>query len=712
MKIFRHQIATAVFVCLLILIKPAALRAQSHPSLTAELKRASQQFKAMQYVEATRQLHHILKRDSTNVPAQEMLAYSYRMVNNYKESLIWYKKLTQNKPFKPIWALHYAEALASNEHYESSEGWYRRYLALMPADKRAEVFARTNTADFNKNKGNWRVNFTNLNTQASEYAPVFYKEGLIFSSNRPTGKLAKHVFLWDQTPFTNLYAVNKLSQIKAVDPDSLKNVRTRKMNQKLRFNDDDTAPTSNDSQNLGSYALNISRDTLSTLLAGEIQPLMLNGKINTKYHEAAAAIFPDGSIIFTRNNYFNGKSQSSKQGINKLKLYIADGKHLSKLEEFPFNSNEYSTGHPTLNKQGDILVFASDMPGGYGGTDLYYCVRAGNGQWNKPVNLGKQINTEGNEMFPFLHSDGTLYFSSTGHAGLGGLDLFEVSLKEMKPVAPPKNMGAPFNSSKDDFSLIKSEDGKFGYFSSNRKGNDDIYEFQRSTQLIVLEGTVTDGNTRIPLAKSRLLMRFQDGIDTLITDAKGKFKRELPLETDYEISTGKTGYISKLSFLTTQGIRKDSVILMNIQLDRTAKEQQFILNHCDSLKKVFAVRNIYYDLDRSEIRKDALPALEELYNLMKKYPEISVNTASHCDSRASEEYNRGLSLRRGAAAKAYLVAKGIAATRISVQYYGKTRLLNRCFEGIPCSEEEMQLNRRTEFDVILNGINLSRLECD
>ena len=710
MKPSSFIIAIIALSCLLAFVF-SGLYAQNTPRLSQEMKKARQQFNSLHYAEASRQLQEILKKDSTLLPAQEMLAYSYRMLNDYKGSLKGYQKLIQQQPVKPEWALYYAEALASNEQYESSEGWYRKYLSLVPADRRAAVFARKNSSQF-KNAGNWAVNYTNINTQSAEYAPVFYKDGLIFSSNRPTGALSKHVFSWDNTPFTNLYLINDLSEIKTVDPDDLKAESKNAVRQKYWFNDDDTSPTSNDTRNLGIYHHKLQKDTLGSLLAGSVRPLILAGKINTRYHEAAAAIFPDGSVIFTRNNYFNGRRQTSLQGINKLKLYTASGAHLSKLVEFPYNSNEYSTGHPALNKQGNILVFASDRPGGYGGTDLYYCVRSGKGQWSKPVNLGKQINTEGNEMFPFLDHTGLLYFASNGHPGLGGLDLFEVMLREMVPQGSPKNMGAPFNSSKDDFGLTKREDGRIGYFSSNRRGNDDIYEFKRSSQLIILEGTVSDGITRIPLANSRLLMRYADGIDTLITDAKGKFRRELPKETDFETTAGKTGYINKLGFVTSQGIDQDSLIVMNIQLNKIESEQQLVLNHCDSLKKVFAVRNIYYDLDRSAIRKDAIPALEELYLLMKKYPEISIVTASHCDSRASEEYNRSLSLRRGTNAKNYLIAKGIEAHRISVQYYGKTRMLNRCFEGVPCAEEEMQLNRRTEFDVILKGINLNRLECD
>ena len=710
MKLFKYKVA--FLITLLSVIFLSGLQAQLQVDFSAEMKKATHEYKSLQYKEAIRQLQLILKKDSTDIQAQEMLANSYRMIKNYGGALEWYGKLTLHKPIKPLWALHYAEALANNQQYESSEGWYRKYLSLMPADKRAAVFARANSNNFNQNIGNWVVNFTNINTQSAEYAPAFYKGGLIFSSNRPTGTLTKRVFLWDNTPFTNLYTVKKLAEIKTINPDSLKTASNNNSRQLLKFNDDDTAPTSNDTQNLGTYTLSIQRDTLRALLANSVQPFLLSGEVNTKYHEAAAAVFPDGDIIFTRNNYFNGRTQTSMAGINKLKLFTASGEHLSKLTEFPYNSNEYSTGHPTLNKSGNILIFASDMPGGYGGTDLYYSVRSGEGQWTKPVNLGKQINTEGNEMFPFLDATGMLYFASTGHAGLGGLDLFEVPMKEMKPASLPKNMGYPINSSKDDFSLIKNEDGKYGFFSSNRRGNDDIYEFKRAFQLIILEGTVTDAITRIPLANSRLIMRHLDGADTLKTNAQGKYRKELPRETDYELTASKIGYVNNLGFVTSQGITIDSVIHMDFKLNRTASQQQFVLNHCDSLKKVFAVKNIYYDLDRSEIRRDAIPALEELYILMKKHPEMSIVTASHCDSRASNEYNRNLSLRRGAAARAYLVAKGIAAHRISVEYYGKTRLVNRCFEGIPCSEEDQQLNRRTEFDVILRGINLTQQNCD
>jgi outer membrane protein OmpA-like peptidoglycan-associated protein len=685
---------------------------QENKTMTVEMRKATDDFQSLRYTAAINSLNKALKKDSNNVFAQDMLAYSHKMVKNYREALKGYEKLVKQKNLKPEWALYYAESLASNQQYESSEGWYRKYLTLVPADKRALLFARANASNFNKNLGNWSVYFLNLNTQSSEYSPVYYKNGLIFSSNRKTHNPIKRVFQWDQTPFTNLYFVPKLNDLKEVNPDSLIRLAKKQKNKSYSFNDDDTAPTSNDSKILGTYHSAIIKDNLASILAPTLDLQLLKGNINTKYHEAAAAVFPDGSIVYTRNNFINGHVQKSVAGVNKLKLYTASGDHLNKVTEFPHNSNEYSTGHPTLHQNGTIMIFASDRPGGFGGTDLYYTVRSGNGAWNTPVNMGKRINTEGNELFPYLDKDNTLYFASTGHPGLGGLDIFEVALKEMSPVDQPKNMGMPINSPKDDFSLIKSADGKQGYFSSNRRGNDDIYQFKRTVQLITLQGTVTDMRTRVPLTNSRLVMRHLDGTDTLITNAKGEYKRVLPKDTDYEITAHKQGFVNKIAFVTSQGITQDSVIQLDIKLNKTETLQQNVLSNCAVLKRTFAVKNIYYDLDRSEIRPDAITALEELFQLMRKNPEISVITSSHCDSRASDDYNRKLSLRRGHAAKAYLVKKGIAADRIQVEYYGKTRIINSCYDGVPCSEQDQQLNRRTEFDIVIHGVNITRQDCD
>jgi outer membrane protein OmpA-like peptidoglycan-associated protein/tetratricopeptide (TPR) repeat protein len=672
------------------------------------VKQATADYNAFRYITAIDKLLLVTKADSTDLNATEMLAYSYKFTNNYKPALQWFEKLSKQPVIKPDWALNYAAQLAIDQQYEKSENWYRRYLSLIPNDKRAANLASNNITAINKNQGHWQVDYININTPGADYSPIYYNDGLIFSSNRQSGRLLKHVFEWDNSPFTSLFVVERLNDLKTVNQDSI-NIKNEIKGRK--FNDDDTAPTSNDTKTLGQFS-NINKAYGIPMIANNKLSTLLNGKINTKYHNASSAVFPDGSIIFTRNNYNKGQTQKSTEGIIKLKLYTASGKNLKKITEFPYNSNEYSTGHPALNKAGNILIFASDMPGGYGGTDLYYSVRSGRGPWTRPVNLGKKINTEGNEMFPYLDSKGKLYFASNGHAGIGGLDIFEVALKEMKPLETPRNMGRPINGSTDDFGLIISEDYKSGYFSSNRRGDDDIYQFKRNQQITKLQGVVADARTKIPLRNSRLLLHHLEGTDTLTTDGNGFYLKEINPQTDYELTAQKPGYLSKNNFLTSVGINKDSTIRSDVYLDRPESSQQYVLNNCDSLKKVFSVQNIYYDLDRSEIRQDAKVSLNELVALMKKYPEITVITSSHTDSRATEQYNRTLSLRRGESAKSYLVSKGISPSRVAVEYYGKTRLVNRCYEGIACSEENQQLNRRTEFDVILNGINITRQTCD
>ena len=704
LRIYKVLLAISFFI-----IGISTASAQSTDKV--DLEKATTEYKSLRFVSAIKELKKVLDIDTGNLKAQEMIAYSYKMTKNYQESLYWYEKLMRQTPLKSEWALNYAEVLANNQQYERSEGWYRKYLELIPTDKRAEAFSKTNPSQLNKNIGNWTVTFTNLNSQGSDYAPIYYKNGLIFTSNRQTQKISKRIFQWDNTPFSNLYVLPSLQAVKAVNPDSLMAIAQNEDNKLYRFNDDDTAPTSNDTKTIGQFNTSLERDTLGIILESGLNLELLKGTLNSKYHDGPASVFPDGSIIFTRNNYFKGKTQKSKDGVIKLKMYIASGNNYSRITEFPYNSNDYSTGHPTLNKEGNILVFASDMPGGYGGSDLYYCVRSGLGPWTRPVNLGKKINTEGNELFPHLDKD-VLYFASTGHPGLGGLDIFEVVLKEMKPQGNPVNLGSPINTSKDDFALIISEDRKNGFFSSNRRGDDDIYAYKKASQTIILEGTVKDTRTKLPLTGSRLLMRHLDGIDTIRTNAKGEFRRELPKEVDYEITAQKLGYVNAIDFVSSIGITQDTVIKKDLFLGKAENEQEYVLNNCDSLKRVFAVQNIYYDLDRSDIRSDARPALDELVNLMKKHPQITIITSSHCDSRASEAYNRNLSIRRGEAAKAYLVNRGIAASRIKIEYYGKTRLVNRCYDGMPCSEADQQLNRRTEFDVILNGVNITRQNCD
>lgn len=662
------------------------------------LRKAYIEYQSLRFTAAIKELEKVMKKDPSNINAIEMMAGSNRNIKNYDEALYWYGELCKEENIKPEWALYYAEALANKEKYEQSEQWYRKFLSMRPSDRRADAFSKANLNAFSSNAGDYRVAYSNINTDNSEYSPMYYQNGLIFVSNRQQKN--RYVFQWDRTSYSDLYIVKDLKSIVGVKLDSV--------NQEVNSDKTRITATEDNSEN---SLLSLFASSSSKSEDGD-EPYLLRSKIRSSYHEGPTALLPEGSLMFTRNNYVGGKTSKSRAGVNKLKLYIASGPSWDKITSFQYNNNEYSTGHPTISPDGNILIFTSDMPRGFGGTDLYYCVRTGEGKdWGRPVNLGPKINTEGNEQFPYLHKNGKLYFSSTGHPGLGGLDIFEVVLKDLKAVGKPKNLGSDINSSLDDFGYIQNDEGKTGFFSSNRRGNDDIYQFTKLAYNVKLKVVVTDADTNLPIIGSKVLMRHNGIVDTINTDINGEFDKVLAKETDYELSGKKMFYISKQFYASSTGIQKDSTIVVNIKLNRVQDVQQNVMDNCESLKKMFEFKNIYYDLDKYDIRPDSRIVLDEIAEAMRKNPEITIITGSHTDSRASESYNRKLSLKRGDEAKAYLISKGISGDRIEVKYYGKSRLINTCFDGVICPEEEQQKNRRTSFEALVNGVNISLLDC-
>lgn len=654
------------------------------------MRKAINEYNSLRYVSAIKELERVIKNDSSNVRAQDMLASSYRNTKMYDEALLWYGKLTRQKNIKPEWALYYAEALANKERYEESEIWYRKYLGLKPGDRRAEAFSKSKVGTLSANENAWAIEFLNINTDASEYSPMLFRDGLLFISNR--NEKSRFVFAWDQTPYTDIFVVDKLENVRESDESSVER----------RLKGESSSPNS-----------------LMGLLFGgskEEKPVEivrpLTGKVKSSYHEGPAVSLPDGSLMFTRNNYNNKKAGSSSSGINKLKLYTAVGDLWDEIVEFPYNSDEFSTGHPAVSADGKILIFAADGPKGYGGTDLYYSIRASErGAWGRPVNLGPRINTEGNEQFPYLDKNGKLYFASTGYAGLGGLDIFEIVLKDMKPVGKPRNLGAGINSSADDFGIIKDRDSETGYFSSNRRGNDDIYRFTKLDVDVKMQGLILDASTNSPLAGAKVLVKHGGKIDTIQANPFGEFSMPLAKLEDYELSARAENFISAQEFTSTKGMIRDSTISLVLKLDKVNITQNWVVDNCDSLKASFAFKNVHFDLDNAALREDDLPTLKHIARVMNSNPEINIITSSHCDSRSSESYNRDLSMRRGESVKSYLISMGVSPDRIAVKYYGKSRLVNLCAEGVNCSEADQAINRRTEFEVVMNGVNLAQLDC-
>ncbi|MES2560868.1 MAG: OmpA family protein [Bacteroidota bacterium] len=462
-------------------------------------------FTAFRYLEAIDAYTPIVKNDSNNIRALKNLATSYCKVNDFVNAEKVYSRLVVLDTVTADNFLHYAQSLSVNKKYDKAAHNYARYSKLKSFDSRGQAFinAYGKLPDFYRDSNNIHIQLLNINSGQSDFSPAYYKRGLIFCSNRNEGQIVKRVFEWNQSAFLDLYYVNDTSRIKTAKEatDSTINYQKRKQ----LTNDDDTYTTSNDSKTAGYTNFNY-KDTSGMFTKQEGNVTRFSKTLLTKYHEGPLAFFSNqDSLILTRNNYNDGKYKQSTDGVNKLKLYSASYKNndstWKNIKPLPFNNDNYSTGHPTIAAGDSVLYFISDMPGGLGGTDIYRSYyRSGN--WSTPENVGAPINTEGNEMFPFVDKENTLYFASDGHPGLGGLDLFKTSLSKTGIIT---NLGYPANSSFDDFGMIFNPRTNTGFFSSNRRrgsGDDDIYRITIGASPFFVH--VVDGITNKLISKSRI----------------------------------------------------------------------------------------------------------------------------------------------------------------------------------------------------------------
>tara|TARA_R110000787_G_scaffold152593_1_gene266480 strand:+ start:2823 stop:4406 length:1584 start_codon:yes stop_codon:yes gene_type:complete len=429
---------------------------------------------------------------------------------------------------------------------------------------------------------------------------------------------------------------------------------------------------------------------------------LFSSKINTRYHEANVVFTNDlKTVYFTRNNYLDEKYKKDDDGMNHLKLlraHLDEDGEWGDIEELTFNSDLYSVGHPTLSNDGKTLYFVSDMPGGQGNTDIYYIHLSKDGTYGEPINAGPIVNTISREMFPFLSESGVLYYSSDGRSGLGNLDIFKSVVSENGTVyTKPENLGNQINSAMDDFSFTLDEETLTGYFSSNREGgtgDDDIYYFKETPVLVICKqyanGVIRDKGTGA-LLPGAMVTLYKDGIEIekVKTGDNARFAFTIECESNYKVVGTKEGY-------TKDSEEFVSTVVAELELDITLdlKDEDIVeINGKDFIK----IDPIYFDLDKSLIRPDASIELEKVIAVMKRYPKMIVQLGSHTDSRSTHEYNESLSSRRATSSLKYIISRGIDKSRIFGKGYGETQLVNGCSDGVKCSEEEHQLNRRTEF---------------
>lgn len=501
---------------------------------SGRLKVANRYFEKGSYVEAIRTYEMFLRTEQKDKVAEKEalknLAFSYRKVDDARNAERVYRELISRygEEIESEQYLYYAQALAKNGRYRESQRMYSKYGQEQTEDLRGRRFtvAYMDESVFYKDSALYRIQFMYpLNSRQADFSPMYHEKGLVFVSARDEGGIIKRVFMQNETPFLDLF----------MHPDTT--LLSKEITKQPKTASLGGSGEASDVATIESFEKEAKENS-------EVEEF--SKSINTKYHEGPVSFFSDHKkLVFTRNNYNNGRVRKNKNGVNMLKLYEStfNGKKWTNIKELPFDSDEYSCGHPAITPDDSKMYFVSDMAGGFGGTDIYV-VEYNNGEWGSPVNMGREINTEGNEMFPYIDENGNLYFASDGHAGLGGLDIFFAELENDLPKGEPQNLGFPINTSRDDFGLITRNGGKDGYFSSNRRvgySDDNIYHFRKECRQ--LKVYVYDAKTKQPLVATDVrLVRNGINQNLLVTDDNGMVSICLETAADFEFKATKEGY--------------------------------------------------------------------------------------------------------------------------------------------------------------------------
>ena len=713
-------------------------------------KKADELYEAFAFKPAVESYLRALESGYDSIAITQRIAECYRYLNDPENMEVWFKKVLELDKSEPLHGLYYAQALNANGKYAEAKKYYADYFEIVENDSRGVngVEAMDHIARLSQDNNKYQISPVNINSKESDFAPAFYKDGIVFVSGRDKNPRVNSKHAWNNKRFLDLY-----------------------------------------------YAEFTANDSLGA-------PVKLNGKVNSKFHEGPVAFDPSGSkMIFTRNNFYQGKADYGTDGTNKLKLFTADLKDdsWSNVQSMKFNNNEYSVGHPTLSKDGKTLFFASDISGGYGEADIYMSIKGDDG-WGDPVNLGSAVNTEGNEMFPFFHeSKNILYIASDGLGGLGGLDIFAIVGEDGQYDSKPSNVGYPLNSNRDDFALNLDVAGTSGFFSSNREngtGDDDIYRFAAKQPLAFgkkIKGVVKDQDGNV-LSESIVTLLDDSGnkLQSLGTAKDGSFIFNVDADKDFTLVGSKSKYFDGRTKASTLGdpntfiadielerdpgislyalirdkstneplegvsiglvnnmtgeeelfatqetgdfrkalpkVKLNDRVSFNLKLEKEGylakvvtynklldKEGQYAI-HEDlniamdkldagaDLAKIINLSPIYFDLSKWNIRSDAGDELDKVVKVMNENPEMEIELGSHTDCRGSAAFNEGLSDKRAKASAAYIKARITNPDRIYGRGFGESVLVNQCAcEGaqkVTCTEEQHQANRRTEFKIV------------
>lgn len=619
------------------------------------IKKGNKEYDKYAYFEAKDIYERVANKGHKSVDLFQKLGDSYYFNADLVTANKWYTELfAMNETVDAEYLYRYSQTLKASGDVKKSDEYLQKFAQAKPQDTRAAKFMSSKDyLDVIKaNSERHKIENAGINSKVMDFGAAFYKNQLVFTSARDTS--GSRIHSWTNQGFTTLYA----SEV-------------------------------NDNGSLSS-------------------PEKFSSSISTKVNESTPVFTSDGNTMyFTRNNYNKGKKGKDESGTILLKIYKATNENgvWSNVTELPFNSDAYSVAHPALSADEKFLYFSSNLPGTKGASDLFKVEIKSDGSFGTPINLGDDINTEARETFPFIAKDDILYFASDGHLGLGGLDVFASKINSEGNNGKPVNIGSPINSNMDDFGYIIDTQSKIGFFTSNRtggEGSDDIYKFKEIIKLQIenieaVAGVIMDEETNevIPNTEVIIYNDKMEEVATVTTDKEGKYTFEkLAPNSTYTIrakgidgdvaerivTTGDKGKITEANVVTKTRVKKVKV--------------------GDDLAKAFKIEIIYFDLDKSNIRKDAALDLAKIVEVMKQNPTMKVDVRSHTDSRQTAQYNANLSERRAQATIAWMVKQGIAKDRLTGKGYGESQLTNKCSDDVPCTEEEHQKNRRSEFIIL------------
>jgi outer membrane protein OmpA-like peptidoglycan-associated protein len=621
------------------------------------LKKADALFKNYSYVDAAKAYEECLEKiKKPSVQTLKNAADSYYFISDNRNALKWYQKLyeIQGDNLPDIYYLRYIQSMKGVMDYDNADKITKEYLNKKGDQKEIGryVFQSKLLDSLSKAKSLYAISNININTNKSDFGATFYNDKVVFTSARDTTNFDNKLYNWNKQPFLSLYVAER----SAADGNL--------------FNETIFIPN-----------------------------------IMTKYHEATVTFSSDWKTMYYTTNILKKNKlvidESRTNNFQIIKGTIEEGKLIHSEKVF-FNSDKYSVGHPCLSDDGKMLFFASDMPGGYGETDLYVVRIADDGTMSSPQNLGPAINTIGNDVFPF-YRNGILYFSSDGHYGLGDLDIYESKLSEGLNFSVPMNLGAPINSNKDDFAFIIDSKDNYGYLSSNRaqgKGDDDIYYFTKGKPICnqLISGKAINTKTKIGISDTFIIA--YDVYDAVITetrtDANGNYRLEVPCNKRVKITANKPNYSGDEKYVETTKDNNAEIKDVNFYLSN----YDDLVVKKDGIEKV-DINPIFFDYDKFNINPQAAIELDKVVFIMQKFPKIKIKIESHTDSRGKDAYNLKLSDERAKSTQGYILSKGIEASRIeSAIGYGETRLVNKCSNRVKCTEGEHLANRRSDFIVI------------